>query len=149
MNIQSMIPINIKPIRIIHTPFAKPEETPSQAARSNAIGSIEVFIEYLILKKYPFVSFYTNPINFQPRDLLVNPFLDDKYHGVFSTRFYSRPNRNGLSVVRLLKSIGNNLVISGVEMLDGSQLIDIKPYVEEFDRFEVDKTGLYGKRAFK
>jgi Uncharacterized conserved protein len=65
--------------------------------------------------------------------LLAKPFLDDKLHGLFATRYPFRPNQIGLSVVRLTARQGDTLEIEGVDMLDGTPLLDIKPYVEEFD----------------
>ena len=65
--------------------------------------------------------------------LLAKPFLDDQLHGLFATRYPYRPNPIGLSVVRLIARQGNTLEIEGVDMLDGTPLLDIKPYVPEFD----------------
>ncbi len=74
-------------------------------------------------------------------DLLVVPFLDTKKHGIFSTRAPKRPNQIGFSVVRLLEIKKNILFIENVDILDKTPLLDIKPYIPEFDCFEVDKTG--------
>jgi tRNA (Thr-GGU) A37 N-methylase len=78
---------------------------------------------------------------------MMKPFLDDQLHGVFATRFYRRPNPIGLSVVRLIQRDGLRLKIQSVDMLDGTPLLDIKPYVPEFDVYSVDKLGWYARRA--
>ena len=79
--------------------------------------------------------------------LLVTPFLDDKQHGLFTTRYPCRPNPIGISIVRLLSCQNNVLSIHGVDVLEGTPLLDIKPYVPDFDvRTEV-KTGWYAERS--
>ncbi len=79
--------------------------------------------------------------------LRVRPFLDDQWRGLFATRYPCRPNPLGLSVVHLLERRDNVLEIEGVDALDGTLLLDIKPYVPEFDvRMEVS-TGWYAHRS--
>ncbi len=68
-------------------------------------------------------------------DLIVTPFMDSQSHGIFATRSPARPNPIGLSVVRLLARVGNRLDIANVDILDGTPLLDLKPYVPEFDRY--------------
>jgi len=80
--------------------------------------------------------------------LQVKPFLDDQEHGVFATRYPCRPNPIGLSIVHLLRVEGNHLDIEGVDMLDGSPLLDIKTLHPEFDIRENVQTGWYGRRAY-
>jgi tRNA (Thr-GGU) A37 N-methylase len=65
---------------------------------------------------------------------VVRPFLDRAEHGVFAVRAPARPNPIGLSVVRLVKVAGATLHLADVDMLDGTPLLDVKPYVPEFDR---------------
>lgn len=144
--------ICLKPIGVIRTPFTSQSETPIQFSRSVACGAIEIFPEFemgldgldelshLILI-YVFHKATGN------HDLLVTPFLDDKPHGVFATRFYRRPNPIGFSVVRLLERSGLRLKIQSVDMLDGTPLLDIKPYIPDFDICEPDKLGWYANRA--
>ena len=81
----------------------------------------------------------------EPR-LVVRPYLDTVEHGVFATRSPARPNRIGLSVVRLLGIDGLKLKFAGVDMLDGSPLLDIKPYVPAFDAFPESRAGWYEGR---
>lgn len=79
---------------------------------------------------------------------MVKPFLDDKPRGIFATRFYCRPNPIGFSVVRLIQRTGLRLIIQSVDMLNGTPLLDIKPYVPEFDVCNAEKLGWYAKRAY-
>ena len=141
----------IRPIGIIHTPFTDKEKTPIQPPRSEAIGRVEVYPEFadglqdidglshiILLYVFHRSSGYT---------LSVRPFLDDQQRGLFATRYPARPNPIGLSIVRLLEKRENTLVVDGIDMLDGTPLIDIKPYVPDFDvRTEV-RTGWYATRA--
>jgi len=71
----------------------------------------------------------------------VKPFLQDVDRGIFSTRAPFRPNPIGLSVVELKKIEGNVLHVEGVDILDGTPLLDIKPYTEKFDRFDIRCSG--------
>jgi tRNA-Thr(GGU) m(6)t(6)A37 methyltransferase TsaA len=141
----------LKPIGIIHSPFNDKSETPIQASRSRAIGQVEVHPEFaeglqdvegfshLIL----LYAFHCSP----GYTLRVKPFLDDQSRGLFATRYPCRPNPLGLSVVRLLARRDNVLEIEGVDVLDGTPLLDIKPYVPDFDvRTEVH-TGWYAHRS--
>jgi tRNA-Thr(GGU) m(6)t(6)A37 methyltransferase TsaA len=73
--------------------------------------------------------------------LLVKPFLQDKEHGIFSTRAPFRPNAIGLSVVELLGIDGRILRLDNVDILDGTPLLDIKPYTARFDLHDVQKNG--------
>jgi tRNA-Thr(GGU) m(6)t(6)A37 methyltransferase TsaA len=71
----------------------------------------------------------------------VTPFLDDQPHGIFATRAPARPNPIGLSVVRLTAIRENRLYVEEVDILDGTPLLDIKPYVPEFDHHPDAKIG--------
>ena len=83
-------------------------------------------------------------------DLRVKPFLDDHERGLFSTRAPRRPNPIGLSVVPLVKREGNRLEVQGIDVLDGTPLIDIKPFVPAFDAPEVSAIGwLEGKEGLE
>jgi tRNA-Thr(GGU) m(6)t(6)A37 methyltransferase TsaA len=73
--------------------------------------------------------------------LLVRPFLDDQMRGVFATRAPSRPNPIGLSIVELLEVEGSTLLVDGVDVLDGTPLLDIKPYSARFDRIDNTRNG--------
>ncbi len=142
---------DMQPIGIIHTPNIEKKLTPIQAARSNLQGTVEVFPEYLDgltgIEEFSHIFlFYEFHRTDDEVALLVKPFLDDKIHGLFSTRYPCRPNPLGFSVVRLNSRQGNILSITGADMLDGTPLLDIKPYIPDFDVFEVSKTGWYQQR---
>jgi tRNA-Thr(GGU) m(6)t(6)A37 methyltransferase TsaA len=79
--------------------------------------------------------------------LLVRPFLDGQLRGLFATRYPCRPNPIGLSVVGLRRRRGNVLEVEGIDVLDGTPLLDIKPYVPEFDVRTSVKTGWYATRS--
>lgn len=141
----------IKPVGVIHTPFHEKAETPIQSARSTAPGQVEIDPQYLdgldgveqFSHVYLIYGFHLANADVK---LKVQPFLDDQEHGVFATRFPCRPNPLGLSVVRLLQRKGNVLFFEGADMLDGTPLLDIKPYIPEFDVFKVEQTGWYQTR---
>ena len=71
--------------------------------------------------------------------------LDDAPHGVFATRSPRRPNPIGISVVKLIERRGNVLVVSGIDAIDGTPLIDIKPFIPEFDSKNANSGWLEGK----
>ena len=75
--------------------------------------------------------------------LAVRPYLDVAERGIFATRSPARPNRIGMSPVRLLGVQGATLLVSDLDMLDGTPLLDIKPYVPAFDHFPVKRVGWY------
>ena len=140
------------PIGIIHTPFKEMAGTPIQSSRSTAFGEIEVFPEYeagleSVDELSHLILIYVFHAALDSAELMVKPFLDDKTHGVFATRYFSRPNPIGISIVKLIKRTGLRLEIQCADMLDGTPLLDIKPYVPEFDVRSVDKLGWYAARA--
>ena len=81
--------------------------------------------------------------------LMVKPFLDDMLRGLFSTRAPRRPNPIGLSIVRLVKVEGPTLHIENVDIVDGTPLLDIKPYVPELDGIKAERTGWLSGKAVK
>jgi len=138
--------ITYKPIGIIHTPFKETIGVPIQASvAKNVIGTVEIFPEYVEgLKDLEGFSHIILIYHFhlvKERLLKVKPYMDKEMRGVFSTRTPSRPNPIGISVVRLIKIEGNMLHIRDVDIVDGTPLLDIKPYVPEFDTRKVKKIG--------
>jgi tRNA-Thr(GGU) m(6)t(6)A37 methyltransferase TsaA len=81
--------------------------------------------------------------------LLVKPFLDDKLHGVFATRSPARPNPIGLSLVRLLKIDGNTLHVKGIDVIEGTPVLDIKPYIPKFDDRRATRIGWFSSKISK
>jgi tRNA-Thr(GGU) m(6)t(6)A37 methyltransferase TsaA len=145
--------ITLSPIGFIHTPFSDPAQAPIQASRSTALGQVEVFSQFaaglhdLDEFSHIFLLYFIDCP--QGYSLNVTPFLDDQQHGIFATRYPCRPNPIGLSLVRLLRVDGNHLDIEGIDMLDGTPLLDIKPYVPEFDIRENAQIGWYERRAHR
>jgi tRNA-Thr(GGU) m(6)t(6)A37 methyltransferase TsaA len=145
------VEILLKPIGVIHTPFTDPQQAPIQASRSFAPGSVEIFPEFVAglrgiegFSHLHLLYLIDCPQGF---NLSVKPFLDDQEHGVFATRYPCRPNSIGLSVVRLRSVTGNRLEIEGVDLLDDTPLLDIKPYVPDFDLRENVQIGWYADRS--
>ncbi|MEA1957015.1 MAG: tRNA (N6-threonylcarbamoyladenosine(37)-N6)-methyltransferase TrmO [Euryarchaeota archaeon] len=135
-----------QPIGIIHTEFQDKKEAPIQGVfAKGAKGKVEVFPEYAAgLKDLEDFSHITLIYHFHRSDgysLISKPFLEDEEHGIFSIRHFKRPNPIGLSVVKLESVKGNVLEISEVDILDGTPLLDIKPFVPLFDNREDAKSG--------
>ena len=141
----------IKPIGVIHTRFHEKANMPIQSSRSEEAGSIEIFSEFSdglegIIDFSHLYLLYAFHLANQEVNLKVQPFLDDRIHGLFATRYPVRPNPIGLSVVRITAVQENVIFFTGADMLDGTPLLDIKPYIPEFDVFKVEKTGWYQQR---
>ena len=137
--------ITLTSIGVIHSPFTDSSQAPIQSSRSTAVGSVEVFPQFVAglrdLEEFSHIFLLYLIDCPQGYKLQVKPFLDDQEHGVFATRYPCRPNPIGLSIVHLLRVEGNHLDIEGVDMLDGSPLLDIKPYIPEFDIRKNVQTG--------
>jgi tRNA-Thr(GGU) m(6)t(6)A37 methyltransferase TsaA len=145
--------IIMHPIGVIHSPFTEKDKTPIQASRSQAIGLVEIYPEFADgLKDIEALSHIYLLYAFHESDgytLQVKPFLDDQEHGVFATRHPCRPNPLGISVVRLLSRKENSLTVEGIDTLDGTPLLDIKPYIPDFDLRTDVRTGWYETRSKK
>ena len=146
--------IKYKPIGIIHSQFKEPKGTPIQPTAVKGIdGTVEVFPEYAEgLKDLEGFSHIILIYHFhlsKKSSLKVKPFMDNQIRGVFSIRAPSRPNPIGISVVRLVMIEGSILYIQDVDIVDGTPLLDIKPYVPEFDVRAVDKIGWLEKNVNK
>jgi len=138
----------MRPIGLVQTPYVRSQGTPIQGASSGSgEGVVEIFPEFApgLLDLQGFERLWLICLLDRaaaPR-MVVRPYLEDKEHGVFATRAPSRPNPIGLTSVRLLGIDGNRLRIADVDMLDGTPLLDIKPYLPAFDCFPVVRTGWY------
>ena len=145
--------IIMHPIGVIHSPFTEKDKTPIQASRSQAIGLVEIYPEFADgLKDIEALSHIYLLYAFHESDgytLQVKPFLDDQEHGVFATRHPCRPNPLGISVVKLLSRKENSLTVEGIDTLDGTPLLDIKPYIPDFDLRTDVRTGWYETRSIK
>ncbi len=138
--------IEYKPIGIVHSPFKEAEGTPIQPTRAKRVqGTVEVYTDYeeglADLDGFSHIILLFHFHKSKGFKLKVIPFLDTVHRGLFSTRAPKRPNSIGLSVVKLLKVEGNILTIEGVDMLDGTPILDIKPHVGEFEDNETLRIG--------
>jgi tRNA-Thr(GGU) m(6)t(6)A37 methyltransferase TsaA len=140
--------IEYEPIGIVHSPFKEQKGTPIQPSRAkNAEGTVEVFQEFVDgltdLDGFSHIILLCHLHRTQGYRLKVVPYLDTQLRGLFATRAPSRPNPIGLSVVELLGIDANVLAIRGIDLLEGTPVLDIKPYVGEFDdRAQVRKGWL-------
>jgi tRNA (adenine37-N6)-methyltransferase len=144
--------ISFTPIGFIRTPFDQPKGMPIQAAYAPDVeGTVELDVAYTSgLKDLDGFSHIMLLYHFHRSAgyaLQVKPFLDDEERGIFAVRAPRRPNPIGLSVVRLERVEGNVLFVRGVDMLDGTPLLDIKPFVPAFDTREVERVGWLAGRG--
>lgn len=136
----------MKSIGVIHTPFRRLEDMPIQPKGGAAVtGTVIVAQTYLegLADLDGFSHIYLIYQFHQARrmQLTVVPFLDSEPRGVFATRSPLRPNHIGLSIVELVAVTGNRLTVRGVDILDGTPLLDIKPYVKAFDEVGECRSG--------
>lgn len=141
--------MEVNPIGVIHSPFHTKDSCPIQPTDPSAAeGRVEVFPEYAAGLKdiEAFSHVYLMYLFDRAGEIqLVRPtFLDDTPHGVFATRHPCRPNGIGLSIVRLLGRQDNVLVVDGIDILDATPLLDVKPYIPRFDAFECASNGWVG-----
>ena len=127
-------------IGVIRTPFQTKDATPIQGAfQPENVGEVELFDEYA--EGLEGIDGFTHLIllyefdRAAPVTLKRMTFLGDEEHGVFATRHPARPNPIGLTVVRLLGREGNTLRVGMADVLDGTPLLDVKPYIPRFDAY--------------
>ncbi len=138
--------ITYTPIGVIRSPFGEPKGTPIQPPAAKGVkGTVEVFEEYSRgledLEGFSYIILlYDFHLVKEPK-LRVRPFMDDRTHGVFSTRAPNRPNPIGISVVKLVRVEKNLLEVEDLDIVDGTPLLDIKPYVPGFDDREAPEIG--------
>jgi tRNA-Thr(GGU) m(6)t(6)A37 methyltransferase TsaA len=141
------------PIGVVHSAFTQTGQTPIQASRSDATGSVEVFPQYVEglqdLDEFSHIILIYVFDRSEGYKLQAKPFLDHELRGIFATRYPFRPNPIGLSVVRLLGIHGNQLKVADLDVFDGTPLLDIKPYVAEFDVRTDVHCGWYERRPLK
>ena len=126
-----------KPIGIIHTPFDEIVGIPIQPSAAHGVcGQVEVFGQYVEglqdLAGFSHIYLLYHFHRAKQYRLKVVPFLDTQLRGLFATRAPRRPNSIGLSVVRLIEVDESSLQVENVDMLNGTPLLDIKPYVPDF-----------------
>jgi tRNA-Thr(GGU) m(6)t(6)A37 methyltransferase TsaA len=126
------------PIGIVHSPFTRLKDMPIQPSSDlSAPGSVEIYPEFAAglkdLDGFSHVILLYHFHEVRSHALHVVPFLDSEDRGIFATRAPTRPNPIGLSIVELLSVEGNVLKVDHLDILDGTPLLDLKPYVPEFD----------------
>ena len=135
--------INLKQIATIKSPFCDLKDMPVQPCGAREeFATIEFKEKYTLGLKdldgfsHAYLIYYFHKID--THQLSVIPFNDktDTQRGVFSTRTPMHPNSIGLSVVEIVDVVDNIVTIKGVDILDGTPLLDIKPYIENFDKVE-------------
>ena len=141
----------MRPIGVIHSPFTDRKQTPIQPTRSQAVGQVILHPEFADglqdVEEFSHIILLYAFHQSEGYSLRVRPFLDDQLRGLFATRHPCRPNPIGLSIVRLLALRDNVLEIEGVDVLDGTPLLDIKPYVPDFDVRTNTHAGWYEVRS--
>ncbi len=140
--------ITFQSIGTVHSPFNDIKGMPIQPTGASGIhGTVEIYDEFvpglLDLEGFSHIILLYHLRKVKSSALVVTPFLDSKKHGIFATRAPKRPNPIGLSIVKLNDIDGNILQIENIDILNGTPLIDIKPYLPEFDHHPADRLGWY------
>ncbi len=141
---------NIQTIGIIHSPFSAAEGTPIQSVyAANAKGTVVIYKQYeeslLDIEGFErvwLIYYFDRVCSYKPQ---IIPYRDTKLHGLFATRSPCRPSPIGMTAVRLLKRENNLLQVEGIDILDKTPLIDIKPYVAEFDSYPSAAAGWFAQ----
>lgn len=138
--------MNLQPIGVIHSPHKQAAGTPVQAALAAGVeGTVEVLPEFVArlkdlegFERIWLVYWFDRA---RQSELVVTPYLDTPAHGLFATRAPCRPNPIGFSAVRLLEVRDDLLRVDGLDVLDNTPLLDIKPYIPTFDAFAIQRIG--------
>jgi tRNA-Thr(GGU) m(6)t(6)A37 methyltransferase TsaA len=146
--------ITFRSIGIIQTPFQELSGMPIQPSAAEGVEgkvildpALQQGLQDLEGFSHLILLYYFHQAG--DPELLVKPFLDDKQRGIFATRAPRRPNGIGFSIVKLLEIKQNILYITNVDILDGTPLLDIKPYIPYFDKPEAAKVGWLEKNKGK
>jgi tRNA-Thr(GGU) m(6)t(6)A37 methyltransferase TsaA len=136
----------MKPIGIIHSPFSSLANMPIQPKGApDEIGTIELDEQYskglADLEGFSHIYLLYEFHMATRTSLTVTPFMDNQVRGVFATRSPLRPNHIGLSIVRLEKVEKNVVTVRGIDILNGTPLLDIKPYIAAFDAVQHSNPG--------
>ena len=138
--------MSLRQIGVIHTPYKKHSDAPAQGRwRPESEGTVELdpsFADALTdLDRFSHIwllYWFDRADGYSP---LVVPYMDTVKRGLFATRYYNRPNPIGITLVELVSINGTTIEIKGVDMLDGTPLLDIKPYAPVLDGVENAKNG--------
>jgi len=146
--------IKIKPIGIIHSPYKHVDGIPIQGRFKDDVEAFaEIKKEFQKglkdLDRFSHAILIYHFHNATEEKIVAHPYLEKKNHGIFAVRSPNRPNRIGFSIVKIQKIIENKLFFTEVDVFDQTPLIDIKPYVEYFDKRENVKSGWIEKHFKK
>lgn len=135
-----------KPIGVIHSPFHNMEDMPIQpSSESSGLGAVEIYAEFVDglkdLSGFSHIYLLYHLHKMRQSRMLVTPFLDTESHGIFATRAPSRPNPIGMSLVKIVSIKDNSIHVDHVDILDGTPLLDIKPYIPEFENVHDVRIG--------
>ncbi len=138
--------INYEAIGILNSPHKNIADMPIQPSGADGVkGTITLKEKYLEglkdLEGFSHIYVLYHFHQAKAAQLTVTPFMDKASHGIFATRAPRRPNAIGLSVLRLTDIVGLQLQIENVDILDGTPILDIKPYVPDFDHVTVESIG--------
>ena len=141
--------IILHPIGRVVSPWRSPVGMPVQTvAAPDSEGHIEIFEEFAPglrdIEGFEYLIVLTH-LHEAVEKLEVTPFMDTQSHGVFATRAPARPNRIGLSIVRLVRVQGRHLHFRGNDMIDGTPVLDLKPYVPALDVRQTERIGWFGQ----
>jgi tRNA-Thr(GGU) m(6)t(6)A37 methyltransferase TsaA len=144
--------MTIEPIGTIATPFTALEQMPIQPkGAADVEGRLILDPEYAEglkdLEGFSHVYVIYHFHEATRTELTVTPFMDTRQRGVFATRSPLRPSHIGMSVTRVVAITDNIVTVKGIDVLDGTPLIDIKPYIPQFDSVENVRTGWMTKDA--
>lgn len=142
----NLSPLHLEPIGVVRSPLSTAVGSPIQPRTASGIeGTIEIspsledglrdlagFTRIWVVYWFHLAS---------PMRLVVTPYRDDREHGIFATRVPARPNPIGLSCVRLLQVRGHSLLVGDLDILDGTPVLDIKPYIPEYDSYPTERVG--------
>jgi tRNA-Thr(GGU) m(6)t(6)A37 methyltransferase TsaA len=141
----------VKPVGVVRTPYKTMDKVPIWPCFSNEIGELEVFKQYeeglRDIDSFSHVMILYLFHKSEGYSLIVKPFLDSDKHGLFATRHHNRPNPIGMSLVRVVERKGRVLRVKGIDVLDGTPLVDIKPLVPSFDQRSGGSIGWLEGRA--
>jgi tRNA-Thr(GGU) m(6)t(6)A37 methyltransferase TsaA len=142
--------ILFNPIGFINTPYPESKQIPIQGCFDKEIeGCCTLNKEFedglRDLNKFSHAILIYSFHKAEKTELISRPFLENEEHGIFAIRSPFRPNKIGFSIVKIKSIIDNQLFFTEVDMLDGTPLIDIKPFVKQFDNRENVKSGWVDK----
>jgi tRNA-Thr(GGU) m(6)t(6)A37 methyltransferase TsaA len=146
--------MQFSPIGVIHSPYTTKDDCPIQSVyEPSKEGRVEVYEVYAAGLKdietftHIYLLYLFNQAN--SIELVRATFLDDEPHGIYASRHPCRPNGIGLSIVRLVRRENNILVVNGIDILDGTPLLDIKPYIPRFDIVESASEGWVANKKWR